>query len=886
MTIKPADIIFPNYTQIRQPVPRSVWYAARLGTVGLALSIILLLFIRPDTGLFIFWRLIVPVLPLLFFVAPGLWRNICPMAAVNQTPRLFKFSRAMPLPPWTKEYAYVIGIGLFFLIVPTRKALFNDSGAALGLLLACVFTTAFLGGYFFKGKSGWCSSICPLLPVQRLYGQTPFVVIPNSHCQPCVGCAKNCYDFNPAVANMADHYDKDRHYSGYRKFFAAAFPGLILAFYLVPNPPEIDIPAMYGLILLAMLISVGVYTVLDTFLRVSSTKVTTLFGAAALNLYYAFNLPLFTGALERVFGINIPVPLVGLGHGVILGLTLLWIYRTYQKEALFVTQSQAHTPPIKSSMMLKNSLVLHQSKLMKQPEVQFAPDNRRILAEPGTSLLEIAENNGLHLESGCRMGVCGADPVAILKGQEHLSPPTGDEKTTLERLGFAPNTRMACCARVQGAVTVALKPERASATPKVSRVEHFQYDPAVQKVVIIGNGIAGITAADHIRRRHPLCQIQVVAREQHHLYNRMGLSRLIYGRSAMKGLYLMPESWYDDYQIDCLLNTIVTAIDREQQVIRLADGDTLPYDRLILAMGSASYVPPIIGIDLPGSFVLREADDAIRIRAFAQRNFSRTAVIAGGGLLGLEAAYALHKLGLEVTILERSTTLMRRQLDPRGSYFLHEYLTGLGLEILTEAEVEALEGTGQLRRVRLKDGRVIPADVFLACAGIQSNTDLAAAAGLEVRRGIVVDATMRTSDPHIFAVGDAAEFNGQILGLWTIAVAQAETAAANAVGGQAIYTEIAPYTMLKVAGIDLMSIGQFEASQADDLTIQLEETSEHRYRKLVIREQHIQGAILIGYPRLAPIIKSAIEKKWVVTDCLDALQKGHWDVLEAMGANP
>jgi hypothetical protein len=120
--------LFPNYTQLPQRVPQWVWYAARMLTVGLALGVILTLFVRPDTGLFVFWRLMVPVLPLLFFVAPGLWRNICPMAAVNQTPRLFGFTQGRTLPPQVKQYAYVVGIVLFFVVVPTRKALFNESG--------------------------------------------------------------------------------------------------------------------------------------------------------------------------------------------------------------------------------------------------------------------------------------------------------------------------------------------------------------------------------------------------------------------------------------------------------------------------------------------------------------------------------------------------------------------------------------------------------------------------------------------------------------------------------------------------------------------------------------------------------------------------------------
>src|SRR5262249_22303621 len=173
---------------------------------------------------------------------------------------------------------------------------------------------------------------------------------------------------------------------------------------------------------------------------------------------------------------------------------------------------------------------------------------------------------------------------------------------------------------------------------------------------------------------HLGAEIHLVAREKHHLYNRMAIERLIYGRSAMSGLYLQEEAWYDDLQITTWLNTRAVSIDRAAQEVVLGTGERLPYDRLILATGSRSATPPIDGFGLPGSFVMREADDALAIRAFAQEHGAREALVAGGGLLGLEAAYALHKLGLHVTVLERSEWLLRRQLDHRGGQLLQDYL--------------------------------------------------------------------------------------------------------------------------------------------------------------------------------------------------------------------
>ena len=305
---------------------------------------------------------------------------------------------------------------------------------------------------------------------------------------------------------------------------------------------------------------------------------------------------------------------------------------------------------------------------------------------------------------------------------------------------------MACCVRVSGPVEVALTPDKAEA-PALSRIE-IPYDKSVTKVVVIGNGIAGVTAADQLRRRHPDVEIDVIAEEPHHLYNRMGISRLVYGRSAMQGLYLNPDAWYEERRITAWLNTRALAIDREQRTVRSGRGRRWPTTALILATGSSSHVPPIEGFGVPGTAVLRSADDAIGLRAFAQRPATRRAAIAGGGLLGLEAAYALHKIGIKTVVLERSNRLLKRQLDARAAKILRNYLEGLGLEFEMEAEAESVDANGRLRGVTLTDGRRLEAHILLVAAGIRPNVDLAREAGLSVKRGVLVDDRMRTDDPQ------------------------------------------------------------------------------------------------------------------------------------------
>ena len=874
---------FPNYTQIPSRLSLRQWRAIRTGSLVVALAIAVLLVAVPDTGLLVFWKVIIPLLPILFFVAPGLWRNICPLAASNQMPRVLGFTRGLTAPDWFREYGYVIAITLLVVFISLRQVLFEDSGPATAALLLGAMLAAFAGGLVLKGKSGWCTSMCPLLPVQRLYNQTPFALVPNTHCQPCVGCNKNCYDFNPQVAYMADLRDADPYYVGYRKFFAGAFPGLVLAFFTVPGPDEISVWEMWARYGLYMVAGVGLFYLLDSFVKSTSHKITTLFAAAALTIFYGYAGPQL---VETLSGEPAPEWLAWTLRAMVFALAAYWVVRTYRKEARFDAEMAAPAAvPASRNASMAHSLATLRAIQADSHEVTFVPGDKHVVAKPDTTLLEVAEANGLPIEAGCRMGVCGADPVAVKEGLDNLAPIGDDERTTLERLGYAENTRMACCARVKGKVTVSLEPERPE-RPTSSQILGYEFDRDIEHVVVLGNGIAGVTAADHVRRRHPLCSIDLVADEPHHLYNRMGLSRLIYGRSAMQGLQLLPDSWYEDNVITTWLNTRVSAIDREAREVRLATGDTLPFDRLIIATGSSGRVPPIDGYGAPGTFVLRTADDALGVRSFSQRHGCLRATVAGGGLLGLEAAYALHKLGLHVTVIEMADRLMANQLDDRAAEILREYVEGLGLQVVLGDHVSEIVADERVRAVRLGDGTSHPADIFIACAGIVPNVDLAREANLEVERGIVVDDHLRTSDERIFAAGDTAEHRGRIYGLWPSAVEQAEIAADNVVGGDREYAGTNPVTVLKVVGVELTSIGRFEAEE-DDEVIAFEEDEGRRYRKLVIADGKVAGAILLGFSHDVSAIRTAVNRGFDVTARLDELRAGQWEVLgELTGDEP
>jgi nitrite reductase (NADH) large subunit len=389
-----------------------------------------------------------------------------------------------------------------------------------------------------------------------------------------------------------------------------------------------------------------------------------------------------------------------------------------------------------------------------------------------------------------------------------------------------------------------------------------------------------------VRRNHPDTELTLIGREPHELYNRMGVARLIHGRSAMQGLYLLPTDWYERNRVAVWLNTRAAAIERDERRVRLGTGEVLEYDRLVLATGGRATVPPIGGFGINGCFVLREAEDAMRIRAYAQEHEMRRAIVAGGGLLGLEAAHALHALGMSVSVFERSPRLLRNALDPVASEMLRSYFEALGIGITTEVEAERVEGNGRLETVVTAAGQHVASEVLLVAAGVSPNIDLAAAAGLAVNRGVIVDDHLRTSDPSIYAVGDVAEFDGRVWGLWPVAVAQAQVAAVNIAGGDRSFEDEIPTTILKGVGLDVVSFGRIEG-QGDDRVIADRGDSGGAYRKLVFADGRIAGGIFLGFGDDAHHAQDARSAAQHFGDAeIDSLAAGDWSPLRQRSMVP
>jgi nitrite reductase (NADH) large subunit len=297
-----------------------------------------------------------------------------------------------------------------------------------------------------------------------------------------------------------------------------------------------------------------------------------------------------------------------------------------------------------------------------------------------------------------------------------------------------------------------------------------------------------------------------------------------------------------DHDIDWRPGTRVASIDRAAQAVELEGGGRLPYDALVLATGAHPVRLPLPGADRPGVMVYRTLHDVRAMLAHASTG--GTAVVIGGGLLGLEAAAGLARRGASVTVLHAVDRLMERQLDAAAADLLRRRLEGQGITVITSAKTTAIEPS----TVLLSDGRQVAAEIVVLAIGIRPETSLARAAGLAVNRGIVVDAAMRTNDPAIWAIGECAEHEEKLVGLVAPALEQAEIAAATILGDSRRYVAVSDATALKVAGAGVWSAGEIEG----DDSITLEDAEAGQYRRLVVRGDRLVGAMLYGDVADAP----------------------------------
>jgi nitrite reductase (NADH) large subunit len=382
-------------------------------------------------------------------------------------------------------------------------------------------------------------------------------------------------------------------------------------------------------------------------------------------------------------------------------------------------------------------------------------------------------------------------------------------------------------------------------------------EPTVKRYLIVGSGIAGISAADAIHKSDPDAFVQVLTSEHELPYYRMNLTRYLAGEIDKTKLDLHPTDWYVHNHIKLELDTTVQAILPEEKVLVLEDQNRVPYDKLILAVGASPFVPPFKGVNLKHVLTIRTIHDTDILLSACSEPIQ--VICIGGGLLGLEIAGAINRRGAQVTVIESLPWLLPRQLDRAASLIMQDKILAMGISVLTGAKTQALLGEDKIEGLLLEDGRKIKADMVVISAGVSANIVLARQAGLTVNRGIIVDDHMLTSHPDIYAVGDATEHNGRLYGLWVPAKSQGTIAGLAAAGQDVLFHDLPPSARLKVLGIDLFSIGQFTPQDDEDKLIS--EAKDGNYASFVFRQGVMIGSILLGDASLASYVKTAVEEK-------------------------
>lgn len=367
------------------------------------------------------------------------------------------------------------------------------------------------------------------------------------------------------------------------------------------------------------------------------------------------------------------------------------------------------------------------------------------------------------------------------------------------------------------------------------------------RVVVIGAGLAGVRLA---RRLGELgTPVTLIGEEEHRPYNRVLLAEVLAGRYTPDVIALPAPA--------ALTRARVTGIDRGARTVECADGSMIAYDTLVLATGSNPVLPPLRGLftadhELPkGVHAFRTMDDCLGLSEAVRPGVK--AVVIGGGLLGVSAARALAQRGAQVILAQQSERLMERQLDPSASKLVRRHLGDLGVEVHTDLRVRDVRCVGgAVRSVEMADGYALDAEIVVLACGVHPRVGLAQTAGLDVRKGVVVDDELRTSDPHIHAIGDCAQHDGTVYGLATPALEQAdalaELLAAGAGGQGARYTGTRALTRLTLPGqtaFDLAAFGETEALPGDDV-VQLADATRGTYRKVVVRDDRLVGGVLVG----------------------------------------
>jgi nitrite reductase (NADH) large subunit len=397
----------------------------------------------------------------------------------------------------------------------------------------------------------------------------------------------------------------------------------------------------------------------------------------------------------------------------------------------------------------------------------------------------------------------------------------------------------------------------------------------VVHVVIVGCGVAGATAAMTISESAPETDVSVCADENHLYYPRPRLYEVISGHSEPQEIYSFPQQSYEKRRIHVFFKKVLS-IDLGKKQLLVEDDSRIGYDKLILSNGARPFVPPIKGVEKRGVFTLRKMADALAIREYVKK--TDKAIVIGGGLLGLEFAACLRNAGQQVEVVEINPRLLPNQLDQDGAAILEEGLKAFGIKAELDVEINEILGTDAVSGVSLDNGEELSAGLVLIAAGIRSNVDPAADAGIKVNKGVIVDQYLQTSADDVYAAGDVSEFNGRVYGIIPPAVEQAKIASVNALGKERrVYGGTVLSTTLKIANISLISMGLVNPEGPQYEEIKKVNRQGGVYKKVVLKEGKIVGAIILGDRRGVPAIKRLMDREVDVTKYKDQLLEDDFD---------
>lgn len=385
-----------------------------------------------------------------------------------------------------------------------------------------------------------------------------------------------------------------------------------------------------------------------------------------------------------------------------------------------------------------------------------------------------------------------------------------------------------------------------------------------KKIIVVGSGIAALSACEEIRKRNTVCSIEMISSEDVFCYNRPMLTKGILSEFDALNFFTRDLNWYQENNIKLTLNTTVTGINTAAKKITLSTGDEKSYDKLILATGAECNVPPIPGADSKNVYTIRKLADANEIRK--QIDNVQDIAIIGGGVLGLEAAWEFCRAGKNVTILEVSSGLMKNQLDDAASELLKAAAQKSGIQVMTDIKIKQIEPSG----VQLENGTFVNGQMVIISAGVKPNAQLAVDAGLKADRWIHVNDKMETSEKDIYACGDVASCNGVSIGIWSQGLEMGKVAGANAAGDECQYKGVTPSNAYHGMGTELFAIGD-NGKKADEhyKSLELFDSAKGVYKKLYFHNNRFAGGILIGDTTKSATLLNAYEKHLPMKDLMD-----------------